>query len=127
MFWRSHNAFCEEYWQRHLFQVRHSQQGQCQSGVSGERPLTCGHVVQADPEDIDKLAYYLWFAEYAYEAGTEPNLKKVLTSRGKLFPCVCLSVSLLISCTFCIHPAAKALERRPSQGGGSAGWEGWQA
>lgn len=31
---------------------------------------------------VDKLAYYLWFAEYAYEAGTEPNLKEVLTTRG---------------------------------------------
>ncbi|DBA89266.1 hypothetical protein WJX77_010917 [Trebouxia sp. C0004] len=36
---------------------------------------------QADPDLVDKLAYYLWFAEYAYEAGTEPNLKKVLQSR----------------------------------------------
>ena len=44
----------------------------------------CWHwCVQADPSLIDKLAYYLWFAEYAYEAGTEPNLKKVLASRGK--------------------------------------------
>ena len=33
---------------------------------------------------VDKLAYYLWFAEYAYEAGTEPNLKEVLTTRGAL-------------------------------------------
>ncbi|KAL3160591.1 hypothetical protein ABBQ32_010523 [Trebouxia sp. C0010 RCD-2024] len=36
---------------------------------------------QADSALVDKLAYYLWFAEYAYEAGTEPNLKKVLASR----------------------------------------------
>ena len=32
---------------------------------------------------MDKLAFYLWFAEYAYEAGTEPNLKKVLQTRGE--------------------------------------------
>lgn len=34
------------------------------------------------PELVQKLASYLWFAEYSYEAGTEPNLKKVLTQRG---------------------------------------------
>lgn len=48
--------------------------------------------MQADPALIDKLAFYLWFAEYAYEAGTEPNLKKVLASRGKPSEC-CLSAS----------------------------------
>ena len=38
--------------------------------------------VQVATDLVDKLAYYLWFAEYAYEAGTEPNLKEVLTTRG---------------------------------------------
>lgn len=36
-----------------------------------------------DSELVDKLAFYLWFAEYAYEARTEPNLKKVLQTRGE--------------------------------------------
>ena len=39
--------------------------------------------LQVDSELVEKLAYYLWFAEYAYEAGTEPNLKEVLMSRGE--------------------------------------------
>ena len=43
-----------------------------------------GCSVQVDADLVDKLAYYLWFAEYAYEAGTEPNLKEVLTTRGEL-------------------------------------------
>lgn len=46
--------------------------------------------LQADSALVDKLAYYLWFAEYAYEAGTEPNLKKVLASRGKPSAITCL-------------------------------------
>lgn len=57
------------------------------------RGLRCGCDVQAAPDLVDKLAYYLWFAEYAYEAGTEPNLKKVLTSRGKI-PLLPLSLSM---------------------------------
>lgn len=65
--------------------------------------------MQADPEDIDKLAYYLWFAEYAYEAGTEPKLKKVLTSRGKLLSAVSVSYAdIMRAQTFC---------RRGGQGG----------
>ena len=47
--------------------------------------------MQVSPDLIDKLAFYLWFAEYAYEAGTEPNLKKVLNSRGKI-PSACICV-----------------------------------
>ena len=38
--------------------------------------------MQVKPALVKELAYYLWFAEYAYEAGTEPNLQKVLQSRG---------------------------------------------
>jgi len=47
--------------------------------------------LQVETDLVDKLAYYLWFAEYAYEAGTEPNLKKVLQSRGGA---VCLSAKI---------------------------------
>ena len=38
--------------------------------------------LQVKPELVQKLAFYLWFAEYSYEAGTEPNLKKILTQRA---------------------------------------------
>ena len=69
--------------------------------------------MQADPEVIDKLAYYLWFAEYAYEAGTEPNLKKVLASRGKLFPYVS------VSCADVMH----VLDTPARAGGGERLWQ----
>ena len=118
--WLSHNSSCDGYLQRRLFQATQpTVTVSIQS--SGKRPLTCGHVVQADPGVIDKLAYYLWFAEYAYEAGTEPNLKKVLASRGKLFRCVSASCAAILhsldtSCNTSLRNA-----RRGGGGGGGGG------
>ena len=76
--------------------------------------------MQADPEVIDRLAYYLWFAEYAYEAGTEPNLKKVLMSRGKLHSCVsvCCADVMHILDTLCSKSLWKARKGKEGVGGG---------
>ena len=51
--------------------------------------MLCNAAVQVKEDLIERLLYYLYLAEQAYDAATEPKLKELLSEEGRLACCRC--------------------------------------
>ena len=49
--------------------------------------MRCNAAVQVKEDLIKRLLYYLYLAEQAYDAATEPKLKELLSEKGRLACC----------------------------------------